>query len=179
MRDLVEDGAVALVADAGQDRHGTQADEAGELVVVEPGEVVDGAAAADDDDRIGQIARPTRPPATASITSRIDAGGAVALEAAVRVDGLAEAVALQPVGVAREVAQAGRARRRDDEQDAVVPRRRQLPVALEDALGLQLLADLALLRLEVAERVARVDRVDVQRQAVLGTELGLAPGSAP
>lgn len=61
MRDLVEDRAVALVANAGKDRHRTQADKTSQLVVVEPGEVVDGAAAADDDDRIGQIrVRPGR-----------------------------------------------------------------------------------------------------------------------
>ena len=94
-------------------------------------------------------------------------GRVLAFEAAVDVHGVAHTVALQAIGVAREVAQPRGPRRRDDEQDAEVPRRRQLAIAVEDPFGLQPLADLALPGLEVAERVRRVDRVDVQRQAVL------------
>ncbi len=159
MRHLVEYGVVALVADAGEDGHGAQTDEARQFVVVEPGEVVDGAAPADDDDRIGRC----RSPGPERLLDRCaDEGGRVlAFEAAVNVYRVAHTVALQAISVAREVAQSGGPRRRNDKQDAEVPRRRELAIAVEDPFRLQPLPNLALPGLEVTERVRRVDRVDV------------------
>jgi hypothetical protein len=51
--DFIEDGGVTLVSDGGQHRDLQLADEARELVVVEPSEIVDSPTAADEDKGVG------------------------------------------------------------------------------------------------------------------------------
>lgn len=171
LRDLVEQGAVPLVADAGQQRQFELADGARELVVVEPGQVVDGAAAADDDDRVGSVF-------AAELLQRLEQGqadlgcGTLALETAVDIVEAADPVPLQAPGLGLEVTKAGTALGRDHEHMLVVPGRRELLLAPVQALALQPLADLALPGLEVAERVAGVDRIDLEAEAVLRLEDG-------
>src|SRR5207244_2809705 len=118
VRDLVKDGVVALVADAREHRGRALANPARERVVVEPGEVVDGAAAADDDDGVRQATMVARDGLESFSGGSEDiAGGAIALEARVRVDEGTDAVPVQAVGVGAEVAEAGGLCRRDDEDE--------------------------------------------------------------
>ena len=163
---------LALVADAGEHRHGRVTDAARQRVVVEPGQVVHGAATADDHHRVRHRAR--RPGA-----QRFKEGGAdqcrstIALKAAVGVDEAAHAQALQPLRLGMEVAQARRAFGGDHQHRVEVPGRGQAAVGVEDTLALQPLADLALACLEVAQRVLRVDGVDLQAEAVDRVHRGL------
>jgi hypothetical protein len=91
MRDLVEDSVVALVADAREDWNGALACPARERIVIQPGKVVDRAATTDDDDGIRESTMfPLDRGEPLARGCQDFNGGAVALEARMRVDELAD-----------------------------------------------------------------------------------------
>jgi hypothetical protein len=99
--DFVEHGAVTLVADAGQHWDRQLADGAGQFVIVEPGQVVDCAATANDNDGVGLFLVETEalPAGHSPDQCLADLGsGPFALEAAVDDDEAAQVPALQSIG---------------------------------------------------------------------------------
>ena len=82
---------------------------------------------------------------------------ALALEPAVHVLEVADAQSFQTPGLGLEVAEAGCALRCNDQDDPIVSRQRQVPVAVEESLALQPLPDLALLGLQITEGVIGID----------------------
>jgi hypothetical protein len=126
MRHFVEDRAVALMSDAGEDRQLRVANEACQRVVIEPREIVDRAAAADDDDGVGKGGAARRPFVQRRSQRRHDLGrGAVALEAAECVDEMADAELLESHCFLPEVAEPGAFRWSDHEHRREVPWRGQ------------------------------------------------------
>jgi hypothetical protein len=101
-------------------------------------------------------------------------GGAIALEARAGVLERADPSGLQSLGFRLEITQAcGLQWSWSDDQDGVeIPRSLQATVGIEYAVGLQARADLAFARLQVAERVLGVHRINLEREAMLGTEAG-------
>jgi hypothetical protein len=101
--------------DAGQDGHRQVADVSCQVVVVEPGEVIDGAAATNDDDRIRQAAFLVSPLSYSSLQSIANfLGCALPLEATVGINEPADTKLLKSVSFCLEVAKAGTAGRSDD-----------------------------------------------------------------
>ena len=169
--DLIEHSAVALVADTRQHRHIKLTDAPGELVVIEPGQIVHGSASADDGHGIGDLA-----PRCLQCVQRLKQSsanlrrGALPLEPAVDVHEGADAEPFEPLGFSLEVTESSTTLRRDNEHDVVVPGLRQLAVGVKEALSLKPGANLALLGLEVPERVFRVNGINFEAEAELGLE---------
>ena len=69
----------------------------------------------------------------------------------IKLEVIADSETLQPLGFCLEVPQACGPLRRDDQHPLVVPRRRQLAVAIEQPFALKADANLALLRFQVAQ----------------------------
>ena len=157
------------MADAGEHGNVLVADEARQVVVIEPSQIVDRAAAADQCDRIGR--RPLRK-RFQGLHHRGDdlPRCAFPLEPAVGIDEAADPKAFQPLRLLPEIPQPCRILGRHHEHAAVVPGRLLAPVVLEHPLALQPLPDLALARLQVPERVLGIDGIDLQAETVLRME---------
>jgi hypothetical protein len=161
--DIIEQGAVDLVTDPDQhgDRH--QADGPGQIVVGEMRQVGRGPATPDQCD--GAI-----PPLPAFAEDRPE-GGANGLRRRGRLedgrpeDDLHQAEFVQAQGQALEIGTTGGERRRDDRHPLEIPRWRKAPLALEQPLLLQRLAEGRQARGEVAQGVARVDVMPIELEA--------------
>lgn len=119
---FVQDGRVALVPDAGEDRDRQPAGASGQLEVVEPRQVGHGPAAADDDQGVER-------PLPVSGEGRLEGleqarRGGGTLEGRPEEEELAQAGAVQPVGLLAEVAESGRGLRADHGHADEVGRRR-------------------------------------------------------
>lgn len=80
---------------------------------------------------------------------------------------------MQPPGPPREVSTAGRERKRDDCYTLEVLRCRKAPLAVEQTLLLQLLAEGGQACGEVAQGVARVDAMTIEPEAGGWLQVGL------
>ena len=165
---VVEQGYVAFVADADDDREGKEGDVGRQGIVVERREVGRGAAAADYDHAVELLVgfRDAR--------EGVDDGGSgvPALEGGGKeAGGEAQAVGVG-VELVDEVAVARRALRRYDGYARRNRGPRQLAVQFKDAFGPEPCYHLAAPAQQVAEGVFGVDGRDVEREAVDGVERG-------
>ena len=88
-------------------------------------------------------------------------------------DDLHQATFVQAPGQPLEIGAAGGERRGDERHPLEVPRRRKTPLAIEQSLLLQLLAEGRQARGEVAQGVARVDVMAVELEAEGRLQVGL------